>query len=70
MGPLKQEHGTYAIRYSGINDMRTLEQFYRMARSKNIEEFKNAMSMQALQCTILVMLIKVEIFYIYNVCCL
>ena len=48
-GPvLKQEHGTYAIRYSGINDMRTLEQFYRMAKSKNIEEFKNAMSMQAL----------------------
>ena len=28
-GPvLKQEHGTYAIRYSGINEMRTLEQFY------------------------------------------
>ena len=48
-GPvLKQPHGTYAIRYSGIHEMRTIEQFYRMNKSTNIKEFKSAMSMQAL----------------------
>ena len=48
-GPvLKQSHGTYAIRYSGMHEMRTLEQFYRMNKSTNMNEFKKAMSINAL----------------------
>ena len=48
-GPvLKRPHGSYAIRYSGMHEMRTLEQFYRMNKSTNLNEFKEAMKMQAL----------------------
>ena len=67
-GPvLKQPHGTYAIRYSGINDMRTLEQFYKMNKSKNMEEFKNAMKMQALPMYNTGYADKKgNIFYVYN----
>ena len=67
-GPvLKQEHGTYAIRYSGINEMRTLEQFYRMNKSQNIEEFKKAMNMQALPMYNTGYADKNgNIFYVYN----
>ena len=67
-GPvLKQPHGTYAIRYSGINEMRTLEQFYKMNKSKNMEEFKNAMKMQALPMYNTGYADKKgNIFYVYN----
>ena len=67
-GPvLKQEHGTYAIRYSGINEMKTLEQFYRMNKSQNIEQFKKAMNMQALPMYNTGYADKNgNIFYVYN----
>ena len=67
-GPvLKQDHGTYAIRYSGINEMRTLEQFYRMNKAGNIDEFKKAMNMQALPMYNTGYADKNgNIFYVYN----
>ena len=67
-GPvLKQTHGTYAIRYAGINEMRTLEQFYKMNKSKNLDEFKNAMEMQALPMYNTGYADKDgNIFYVYN----
>ena len=48
-GPvLKQKHGVYAVRYAGMNEMRTLEQWYRMNKATNLDEFKDAMSMLSL----------------------
>ena len=48
-GPvLKRKHGVYAIRYSGMDEMRTLEQWYRMNKAKDLGEFKDAMSMLSL----------------------
>ena len=48
-GPvLKRRHGVYAIRYSGMDEMRTLEQWYRMNKAKDLGEFKDAMSMLSL----------------------
>ena len=67
-GPvLKQSHGTYAIKYAGINEMRTVEQFYRMNKSKNMKEFKSAMEMQALPMYNTGYADKEgNIFYVYN----
>tara|TARA_B100000003_G_scaffold79994_1_gene71849 strand:+ start:847 stop:2970 length:2124 start_codon:yes stop_codon:yes gene_type:complete len=67
-GPvLKRPHGTYAIRYSGMHEMRTLEQFYRMNKSKNLNEFKEAMKMQALPMYNAGYADKSgNIFYVYN----
>ena len=67
-GPvIKQAHGTYAIRYSGMHEMRTLEQFYRMNKSTNINEFKDAMSMLALPMYNTGYADKSgNIFYVYN----
>ena len=67
-GPvLKRSHGTYAIRYSGIHEMRTLEQFYRMNKSTNIDEFKDAMAMHALPMYNTGYADKAgNIYYVYN----
>ena len=67
-GPvLKQSHGVYAIRYSGMHEMRTIEQFYRMNKSRNITEFKEAMKMQALPMYNTGYADKSgNIFYVYN----
>jgi len=67
-GPvLKQSHGTYAIRYAGIHEMRTLEQFYRMNKSTNIGEFKDAMAMHALPMYNTGYADKAgNIYYVYN----
>lgn len=49
LGPvLKTDHGTYAIRYASMGDVRLVEQWYRMNRSRNLSEFKEAMSMHAI----------------------
>ena len=48
-GPvLKTDHGTYAIRYASMGDVRLVEQWYRMNRSRNLSEFKKAMSIHAI----------------------
>ena len=48
-GPvLKTDHGTYAIRYASMGDVRLVEQWYRMNRSRNLSEFKQAMSIHAI----------------------
>ncbi|NNC36990.1 MAG: hypothetical protein EX271_12320 [Acidimicrobiales bacterium] len=48
-GPvIEAKHGTYAVRYAGMGEVRQLEQYYRLNRSENIGEFMNAMSMNAL----------------------
>ena len=48
-GPvLELNHGTYALRIATKNEFRFLEQWYRMTRSKNINDFKEAMKMNAI----------------------
>jgi acyl-homoserine-lactone acylase len=39
--------GVFAIRSAGLMDIRGLEQWYRMGRSKNFSEYKKALSMEA-----------------------
>ena len=48
-GPVIQaKHGTYAIRFSGMNEIRQLEQYYRLNKATTLEEFLGAMEMLAL----------------------
>lgn len=45
---VRQEHGVYAIRYGGMDDIRSVEQWLRMNRAGNLEEFLDAMKMRAI----------------------
>jgi penicillin amidase/acyl-homoserine-lactone acylase len=48
-GPvMKTDHGVYAIRYAGFGDIRSSDQWYRMNKASNYEEFKAAMNMRAI----------------------
>lgn len=45
-GPtIRRPHGVYAIRYAGIGDVRQVEQWYRMNKAKNLEEWERAVRM-------------------------
>ena len=47
-GPvLRTDHGTYAIRYAGMGELRQIEQWYRMNQAKNFEEWREAMAMMS-----------------------
>jgi len=45
-GPVLYQQGgvSYAVRVARIENLRSLEQWYRMARARNLEEWKNAVS--------------------------
>jgi penicillin amidase/acyl-homoserine-lactone acylase len=48
-GPVvRQPHGTYAIRYAGLGDVRAVEQWFRMNKAKSREEWEAAMRIQAI----------------------
>lgn len=48
-GPvLRLTYGTYAIRWAGMGDVRQVEQWYRMNRAANWDEWLGAMKMQAI----------------------
>jgi len=48
-GPvIRQAHGTYAVRYAGMGEVRHLDQRYAMNRAQNLDEWLAAMAMQAL----------------------
>lgn len=47
-GPvLRTDHGTYAVRYAGMGEMRQVEQWMAMSKAQNLEEWRDAMRMQA-----------------------
>ena len=47
-GPvIKGEHATYAIRYSGYDDIRMIEQWYRMNKAQNFDEWLVAFKIKA-----------------------
>ena len=48
-GPaVRHENGAYAIRFAGYGEVRQLEQWYRMNKARNLDEFIDAMRMMAL----------------------
>jgi len=48
-GPVfKTDHGVYAVRYAGMNEIRQPLQYYRLNKAKTLEEWKAAMRLQAL----------------------
>ncbi len=48
-GPVVEaEHGTYAVRYAGMGEIRQLEQYYRLNTARTLEDFETVMSMLAL----------------------
>tara|TARA_B100000315_G_scaffold191566_1_gene181797 strand:+ start:3020 stop:5137 length:2118 start_codon:yes stop_codon:yes gene_type:complete len=67
-GPvIRQSHGTYAIRYAGLGEIRQIEQWYRMNKSSTFGEWKTAMKMNALpSLNTMYADKKGNIFYVYN----
>jgi penicillin amidase/acyl-homoserine-lactone acylase len=48
-GPVvRQPHGTYAIRFAGLGDVRAVEQWFRMNKAQNRDEWQAAMRLQAI----------------------
>ena len=48
-GPvIRQPHGTYALRFAGLGELRHLEQYRRMNRATSLAEWQEAMRMQAI----------------------
>ena len=47
-GPVIQnDHGTYAVRYAGMSEVRQLEQWLAMSKAQNFEQWRDAMRLQA-----------------------
>jgi penicillin amidase/acyl-homoserine-lactone acylase len=48
-GPVfETDHGVFAVRYAGMGEMRQVEQYYRIDKARNLDEWKAAMRLQAL----------------------
>ena len=48
-GPVMQtDHGTYAVRYAGMNEVRQVEQWMAMNRAQNFDEWRDAMRIHAI----------------------
>ncbi len=67
-GPVMEfEHGTYALRISSIKNLKFLEEWYRMGKATNFNEFRNAMEIHALPMFNTGYADKDgNIFYVYN----
>ena len=47
-GPVLQtDHGTYAVRYAGMGEVRQVEQWMAMNRARNFDDWRNAMRMHS-----------------------
>ena len=67
-GPvLKTDHGVFAIRYAGINEVRLPLQYYRLNKATNMAEWRAAMALQAIPSINYVYADeKANIGYVYN----
>jgi len=67
-GPvLRRPHGTYALRYAGIGEIRMVEQWYRMDKAHNFDEWIEAMRMMTLPMFNYTYADKEgSIYYLYN----
>lgn len=64
---MKTDNGYFALRFPANRDIRAAEQWYRMNKARNFEEFKAALEMQAIICTNIVYADREDnIFYISN----
>ena len=67
-GPaIRTEDGVYAFRFVGYGEVRHIEQWYRMNKAKNIDQFIEAMEMQAIPMFNTMYADKTgNIYYVYN----
>ena len=65
---LKNKDGFYSVRFqSSMTTIKAAEQWYRMNKAQNLDEFKNALDLQGIGCTNIVYADKESnIFYIGN----
>ena len=48
-GPvLRTDHGVFAVRYAGMNEVRQPEEYYRLDKAQNLDEWKHALKLQEL----------------------
>lgn len=61
------DQGVFALRFPASRDIRAAEQWYRMNKARNFEEFREALSMRAIICTNIVYADKDDhIYYLSN----
>jgi len=67
-GPvLKLKHGVYAIRYAAMNEIRQIEQWFKMNKALNFEEWEEAIKLRYVASLNCMYADRVgNIFYIYN----
>ena len=67
-GPvIKTDHGVYALRYAGSDMIGQLEQWFKMNKSSNLEEFTSAMKMMQIPMFNTLYADKMgNIYYVYN----
>lgn len=67
-GPvIRNDSGTFAVRYAGMGDVRPVAQYYRLTRAHNWDEWRAAMKMQAIPATNFIYADKTgRIAYVYN----
>ncbi|RMF57992.1 MAG: acylase, partial [Calditrichaeota bacterium] len=67
-GPVvRRPHGTYAIRYVGMDEVRYVEQWYRMNKARDFSEWLSAMHMQAIpKFNTIYADREGNIYYVYN----
>ena len=67
-GPVfKTDHGVFAIRYAGMNEVRQLMQYFRLNKARDLNEWKDAMRLEALpSINYLYADEKGNIGYVYN----
>ncbi|NUN97248.1 MAG: acylase [Candidatus Omnitrophica bacterium] len=67
-GPtVRQEHGVYSIRYAGMDEIRQVEQWHRMNKARNFEEWQEALKMRAILSFNCVYADKTgTVYYLYN----
>ncbi len=67
-GPvMRQPHGVYAIRYAGYGDIRQVEEWYRMSKAHNFDEWIDAVKLRAIPSFNMVYADREgHIYYLYN----
>lgn len=64
---LETEHGFFALRFPANRDIRAAEQWFRMNKATNFEEFRAALDMQGIVCTNIVYADRDDrIYYLSN----
>ncbi len=47
-GPVfRTDHGVFAVRYAGMNEVRQPEEYYRLDKARNVDEWRAALALQA-----------------------